>query len=358
MNDNKPTFIDMLIDTGNSNKILQPYILKVDKYIKSLSLKELIYPKFRYYESPYNKNNSKYAYVTMMFAGESYLSGIIALGYSLRKVKSKHKLICVVQDKEEYGINNIKKDKIDEINKIYDLVIGVDIIKVECKSKYFLEKELFYKYIKYYATKNQILGLIEYEKIIYLDGSCIVSKNIDNIFKDYNKSTYKCNIIYNEWELTNNMALHGNFLYIIPSIYNYNKFLKLLKEYDEYIGKYYFFYSPDEIMFYYSIYPEWNNIPRKMFSNNIINKSYNKTYLLINKEIEYYKYKNDSSVYLYVKDKPFRNINEQIYKNTDLENLTIINYKAFDEIVKSLINEKPEMFKFFEYIKTFRVVFF
>ena len=357
MNDNKPTFIDMLIDTGNSNKILQPYILKVDKYIKSLSLKELIYPKFRYYESPYNKNNSKYAYVTMMFAGESYLSGIIALGYSLRKVKSKHKLICVVQDKEEYGINNIKKDKIDEINKIYDLVIGVDIIKVECKSKYFLEKELFYKYIKYYATKNQILGLIEYEKIIYLDGSCIVSKNIDNIFKDYNKSTYKCNIIYNEWELTNNMALHGNFLYIIPSIYNYNKFLKFIKEYDENIGKYYMTYSIDEVMFFYSIYPEWNDEPNKMFDKNIVDTSY-KAFLKINKEVYYEKFKNNSFVYLYQIDKPWRHVSSSIYKNTDLQDLSLTNYKPFDEVVKSLINKKPEMLKYFEHISTYRLVYF
>ena len=123
-------------------------------------------------------------------------------------------------------------------------------------------------------------------------------------------------------------------------------------------GKYYFLYSPDEIMFYYSIYPEWNNKSKKMFNNTIINKSYDKKYLLINKEIEYYKYKNDSSIYIYVRDKPFRNLNEQVYKNTDLENITLINYKPFDKIVKSLINEKPEMLKYFEYIKTFRVVFF
>ena len=348
----------MMKKTGISNKMLKTYILKTDTYIKKLPKKELIYPKFRYYESHYNKNNSKYAYVTMIFSGESYLPAILALGHSLRKVKSKHKLICCVQDKDEYSLNKISPEKINEINKIYDLVIGIDIIKLDSKSKFFLENENFYKHVKYYCTKNNILGLIEYEKIIYLDASCIVNKNIDNIFEIYNKSTYVLYNKYNEYELTDNIGLHGNFLYIIPSIYNYNKFLKLLKEYDEYIGKYYFFYSPDEIMFYYSIYPEWNNKSKKMFNNTIINKSYDKKYLLINKEIEYYKYKNDSSIYIYVRDKPFRNLNEQVYKNTDLENITLINYKPFDKIVKSLINEKPEMLKYFEYIKTFRVVFF
>ena len=145
---NTENYTDMLKKTGESNKILKPYILKIDKYIKSLPLSSLIYPKFRYYESHYNKNNSKYAYVTLIFGGNTYLPGVLALGHSLKKVKSKYKLICCVQDKDEYGLDRITEDKIDEINKIYDLVIGIDIIKLDSKSKYFLEKEEFYKNIK------------------------------------------------------------------------------------------------------------------------------------------------------------------------------------------------------------------
>ena len=86
----------------------------------------------------------------MIFFGLSYLPAILVLGHSLRKVKSKHKLICMVQDMDEYGFDGMKKKYIDEINKIYDLVIGINIIKLECKSKYFLEKEKAYKYINYY----------------------------------------------------------------------------------------------------------------------------------------------------------------------------------------------------------------
>ena len=357
MEENKKKYINMLKKTGKSNKILKPYVYQVDKYIKNLPPTELIYPKFRYYESNYNKNNSKYAYVTIIFLGNLYLPGILVLGHSLRKVNSKHKLICMVQDRDEYGFNKITDVEIDTINKIYDLVIGIDLIKIECKSEYFLQKKTFYKYIDYYSTINNILGLIEYTKIIYLNASVIVNKNIDNIFESYNKSTYKYHNYYNEWALTNNMGLHDNFLYIIPSIYIYNKYLKLKNEYDNNIGKYYTLYSVDEIMFYYSIYPEWNNIPTKMFNDTVANSSYKK-FILINKEIKYEYYKNNSSVYLYDMDKPFRHINSIDYKNTDLENITIIGYKPFDEIVKSLINGKPEMLKYFEYIKTFRVVFF
>ena len=347
-----------LLKIGISNNIIKQYVLKVEKYIKSLPLKELIYPNFRYYKSSYNKNNSKYAYVTMIFGGESFLPAIFALGHSLRLVNSKHKLICMVQDKDEYNLNKITKEQIDEINKIFDLVIGVNIIKIECKSKYFLEKEIYYKNIKYYATKNNILGITEYDKIIYLDASCIVNKNIDNIFEDYHKSTYNISNDY-EWKLTNHMALRGTFLFIIPSIYNYNKLLTFIKEYDEKIGKYYMPYSIDEVMFYYSVYPYWTNDPDKMFNNTIIDMSYKKS-ININKDLyyDYVKLKNNSYIYSYVLVKPFRYISEESYKNINLENISLINYKPFDETVKNLINEKPEMLKYFEYIKTFRVVFF
>ena len=184
-----------------------------------------------------------------------------------------------------------------------------------------------------------------------------LNKNLDDIFENYDKSTYKCNIMYNELDLTNNMGLHGNFLYFIPSIYNYNKFLIFVKEYDDVIGKYYLTYSIDEVMFYYSIYPEWNNDPKEMFDNTIVGRSYKK-FILINKEIKYEKFKNDSRVYIYEANKPFRFICEKEYKNTDLENVTIEHYRPFDAVVKNLIKEKPEMLKYFEFIKTFRIVFF
>ena len=351
---NTNNYINMLKNTGESNNIIKPYALLVDKYIKSLPLNELIYPNFRYYKSNSNKNNSKNAFVTVIFSGEAYLPGIFALGYSLRKTNTKHKLICMVQDKDEYSLNKINKDKIDEINKIYDLVIGMDIIQKNFESKFFKENEIFYNKIKYYCTKNNILGLLEYEKIIYLDASCIVNENIDNIFELYNKSTYVCNNYLNEWNLTNNMSLHGNFLFILPSIYNYNKFFKLLKEYDEHIGKYDLLYSLDEVMFYYSIYPDWNDDPNKMFNDKMVNRSYYND-LSVNKEIDYEKLKNKSSVYLYERDKPFRPYPD---KYSDLEFKTAINYKPFDEIIKNMLKEKPEMLKYYEYIKTYRVVFF
>ena len=71
--------ISMITETGKSNKILKKYSLKVDNYVKKIPIKDLIYPKFRYYKSDYNKNDSKYAYVTIIFNGCGYIPAIMSL---------------------------------------------------------------------------------------------------------------------------------------------------------------------------------------------------------------------------------------------------------------------------------------
>ena len=150
------------------------------------------------------------------------------------------------------------------------------------------------------------------------------------------------------------MGLHGNFLFIIPSIEIYNKALILINNYEIYFGNEYFIYSNDEIIFYFSIYPKWNFSKNKMFSNKTIDKTYKKN-LIYNKSNDYSIYKNDSDVYKYVMDKPFR-FNHN-YNDSCLENNCLINYKEWDFVVKELIKNKKYK-KYFEYIKTFRNVFF
>jgi hypothetical protein len=59
------------------------------------------------------------------------------------------------------------------------------------------------------------------------------------------KSTYVYHNYLNSYKLADNMNLVDNFLYIIPSIYIYNKYLILKKEYDDNIGKCYMVYSVD-----------------------------------------------------------------------------------------------------------------
>lgn len=343
-------FIKRLKKTGISKKRVEKKILKLNDKIKTMDLKK---SNFRYYPSNINKNNSKNAYVTTIFLGYKYIPVILALGHSLRLTKTKYKLICMVQDKDEDNFKGLNKDMIDEINTIYDLVVGIDLLKTNFKSEYFEINKEQYKNIKYYTTKNQVLGLYDYDKIIYLDASCIVKNNIDYIFNNYNISTYKYNIDYIEYELTE-MGLHGNFILIIPSIKLYNKALYLINNYSKYFENEYFEYSNDEIIFFFTIYPEWNK-KNKMFSNKNIDKIYSKN-LIYGLNINYNKYKNNSDIYKYVRDKPF--IFNTTFDESYLKNNKLINYLEWDLIIKDLIKINLNYKKYFEYIKTFRETFF
>ena len=354
MNDNN--FIKQLEKTGISKKSVEKKILKLNDKIKTMDLKK---SNFRYYPSNINKNNSKNAYVTIIFGGDAYIPGILALGHSLRLTKTKYKLICMVQDKDEDNFKGLNKDMIDEINTIYDLVVGIDLLKTNFESEYFKKNKEYYKNIQYYTTKNQMFGLYDYDKILYLDASCIVKNNIDYIlndyiFYDYDISTYKYNFDYDEFELTK-MGLHGNYYLIIPTIELYNKSLYLISNYSKFFENEYFIYSNDEIITFFTIYPEWNDKKNTMFSNKDIDKTYS-TNIISGLNINYNKYKNNSDVYKYVRDKPFR-FNTTFDENY-LKNNKLINYLEWDLIVKDLIKTNSNYKKYFEYIKTFRETFF
>jgi alpha-N-acetylglucosamine transferase len=343
-------FKKQLIKTGKSKKNMEIKIKELNQNFDLTKVKS----NFRYYESNVNKNKSHYAYVTIIFGGYSYVPAVLALGHSLRMSKTKNKLICIVQDKDEYEFKGLNINLINEINNIYDLVVGVDLLKTNFNSEYFLKNKEHYKNIQYYTTKNQILGLYEFKKIIFLDSSCIVKENIDYIFDNYNLSTYKYNEDYDEFLITE-MGLHGNFLFIIPSIEIYNKALILINNYEKYFENEYFIYSNDEIIFFFSIYPNWNNKQQNMFSNKTIDKTYKKN-LIFNKNVNHEIYKNNSDVYKYVIDKPFRY--NKTFNNSCLDNNTLINYIEWDLIVKNLIDSNKKYKKYFKYIKTFRNVFF
>ena len=88
---NDEQFKNQLILTSKSKKNVEKKILQ----LKNHNLTK-IKNNFRYYKSDNNKNNSNYAYVTIIFGGIQYLPAILALGHSLRKTKTHNKLICLI----------------------------------------------------------------------------------------------------------------------------------------------------------------------------------------------------------------------------------------------------------------------
>jgi hypothetical protein len=324
--------------TKESNERVKENIIILDKDIKKY---QLFKPNLRIYKSPVNKNNSKNAIISMLIFDENYMASVLTLAMSLRLYKTTSKLVCLVQDKSYINIHNGKKllgvsqDIINDLLLIFDEVIGIDLL---CVNNYVIPTDHFtnfptYENIYYYCTKLVVLGLTQYDKIIYIDASTIVQKNIDYIFNKFNKSAFQYD---NEWEY-GNVGLRGTYFIIIPNIYQYNKGLLFLKNYRKYFQDSYFMRGIDEIIIYYSVYPNW--------STELLSDDFGCNGNSIRK------FKDNCDIYYFQKNKPFRPLID--VSDYDKKNL-YDNYKMWDTVVIIVIEKYPQFKKYFSNIKKFR----
>ena len=328
-----------LIDkTALSNKAIIPTIIKIDNMFKTKDINPKNY--YRFIKNIPNKTN--FGYCTSIFLNNSYLPGILACGYSL-KMNTKNNIICFVQDKPYYYNNilisqGLNKFDIEMISKIYDIVVGVDLIVNENFTK-IDEKHINMKF------KLICFSFIYYKKLIYYDASSLITKNIDYLFEKYNFSTY----FNTEKYLYCGRGVHGAFLFIIPKAYYIKKLEYLLN--NNTINKqenYVSYFTNDEDHAYYTIYPNWdkNLLDNKILENNWYRMPYINEYKL-----------TETSIQFYVYDKPFKFNNDNLLEY----NFFIINhdcYMDWDIIVLKLITKYPILIKYFEYIKTFRYTLF
>lgn len=327
--------------TKTSNEKVKENIINLDNEIKNTKKYELYKPNIRIYPSSINKNNSKNAIITLLIINENYVPSILALGMSLRLFKTTSKLVCLVQDKSYINSYNGKKimgishKVINDLLLVFDEVFGIDLLGV---NNYIIHNNHFtnsvtYENIFYYCTKLVVLGLTQFDKIIYLDASTIIQKNIDYIFGKYNKSVFQYD---NEWEY-GQVGLRGTYFFIIPNIYEYNKGLLFLKDYRKYFQDNFFIRGVDEIVIYYAVYPNW--------SNDLLGDDFGCNGNAVKN------FKENCDIYFYQRNKPFRELigvkdsnKEKIYNN----------YKMWDNIVVILLEKYPQFIIYFENIKDFR----
>ena len=118
----------------------------------------------------------KYSYVTLL-TNNSYIPGVVLLKESLRRVRSKYPLLCLItEDVDQKGkelLTNLKINfrKIDKI-KTPDNIMQHNL-------KVSKERALHWKDV---LTKFNIFNLIEFDKIIFLDADLLIWKNVDHCF--------------------------------------------------------------------------------------------------------------------------------------------------------------------------------
>jgi hypothetical protein len=324
--------------------------IKFNKSFNTYDTNDIFNKYYRILKKPSDDAKTKYAFATIIILTPSYISSILATGYIMKYInKTKYNLICFVQDKPYYENGILKfvglsEEDINNIGLYYDCIVGIDLLHTKISKKRHLNLG-FHKYtnISYYVTKYVICSFILYDKIFYYDASTIIKNNIDYYFIKYNENKF-----YNTNNKNYNRGLVGNLFMIIPKIYYINKLIYINNNYSKYFENNLFF-TPDEDIFYYTIYPNWSSkqikyddIKSNAFRNPYINL-YNKNYL---------KYIFES----YVIFKPFKYIKTN--ESNALFNINHTCYKIWDETIKKIIIKYPKLYKYVEYIKTFRETLF
>lgn len=323
---------------------IYPFMKKLDKTVNELPYNRLKKPNFRVYR----KNNFKktdFAYVSMVFGGETYIPALFTLAHSLRKNGCKENIVCLVQDRdsqktidgEKRIFKAVSKNTINDLLDIYDVVYGMDLLHVSLNRKdlpddHFTKKLEHYKNISIYATKLQVFGLTDYKKIFYLDSSDVAIKNLDIGFKKHKGNSF----IIDKYYYQTKMGVHGGFFIIKPSLKFYTKALFLIKNYVLIFDTLHFTRGLDEIIIYFTVYPHWDSL--------LINKIKKCSSELISEETCY--------VYHHQIYKPFKPIDP----SNNTRNKSEITFKNWDKYTKDLIIKYPHLSKYFSHIKDFRNV--
>jgi lipopolysaccharide biosynthesis glycosyltransferase len=250
--------------------------------------------------------------------GDDYVPGALVLAHSLKKVNTKHKIICLVT-------HDVSSNAKNQLLKIFDEVINVDYITSDVINMGFIKSDSNYvNWINQVFTKYQVISQYNYRKILFIDADMIVMKNIDFLF-DYD--TPVC--IFSSWanienhnklvpnkiklSKLNKHPFRGSIWMITPNEYDYNGILYFLENYKKMVD-FETQAGPDEfiLQMYY-----WNNLRTIHRGFSVPLYSYKKYGLSI----------NDVYVIDFIGEKPWNS------KKTEYEDVQLF-YSLYNELLK------------------------
>jgi lipopolysaccharide biosynthesis glycosyltransferase len=202
-----------------------------------------------YIGNPLKDKESKYAICTLLTNGDSYLPGIMELGWSLHRLVRNKNIDFVLMI-----TNDVSSDSIECAKTVYDRVIQIPTIQISEKYIPHKDKETRIRYSKLF-TKFGYLLLTKYKKVLYLDADMIVlKKEIVNLFNldtpaavfygcsdAYKDKHYKENVCSHSKHgfqvkenlkckrVKENMAFETSLVLIQPSIQQYIEIIKKIK---------------------------------------------------------------------------------------------------------------------------------
>lgn len=180
-----------------------------------------------------------YSYVTLVMKYQHYINGALALAYSLRLTKTKHKIVCMLT-KDLINYKNI-------LLKIFDDVIIIPYLQYNTpKLKTKKQNDIYGGWKDISFTKWNCLNM-KYTKICFLDADLIIQKNIDHLFNlhspagcfgnnwcsmvDYYSNIYHGSIIPKnsiKRGLEDGYIVNGHCIILEPTCDLYTRFVKFM----------------------------------------------------------------------------------------------------------------------------------
>jgi lipopolysaccharide biosynthesis glycosyltransferase len=123
-----------------------------------------------------NESKKEYAYVCLVMKGDRYVPGAIVAAHSIRKSKTPHDIICMVT-------NDVTADAVCNLRKVFDRVVNVDYIEFKTAPMRNTKIQALYgNWISQSYTKWNVLMMVSYKKILFMDCDLVVVKNMDHLF--------------------------------------------------------------------------------------------------------------------------------------------------------------------------------
>ena len=159
------------------------------------------------------EKRKNYRYVTLL-SSDDYIIGTLCLAESLRKVNSQYDLLVLVtQSISETTLSLLRHEQIDF--HILQRSVNTDINSG--------------RYVRWNYTfdKLNVFGLVQYDKVIFLDSDMYVIKNIDHLFESPHMSA----VVADVFEQPECTELNSGLMVISPSMQDYNGLLSLANEF-------------------------------------------------------------------------------------------------------------------------------
>jgi len=137
-----------------------------------------------------DRQKSKFAFVSVVMKGDSYVAGALVLARSLLNTKTVHDLVCIVTP-------DVSDQAVEDLSLLYTHVIRMEYINFPAVALHTQkQREKYESWMDSSMTLYTCLWLFQYEKVLHLDCDACVIQNIDHIFR---LSTPAASF-YNPWQ--------------------------------------------------------------------------------------------------------------------------------------------------------------